>query len=137
MGTLTCLHLQHLKKQTVMLSVICQIHIHILGSLSSISSSIGSGHMGQPSLPTCTSEPWPFMTLLLVYHCSSLLNDFWYTLAIKDQEHPSLEMTQLSRHHSLTFVKFTKIVTLAHFSASSSSNFEDKMFSCFLTYPTQ
>ncbi|KAK3533886.1 hypothetical protein QTP70_032995, partial [Hemibagrus guttatus] len=43
---------------------------NFFSNLSNNSSSVGSDHTGQPSLPTCINEPWPPMTLSPVHHCS-------------------------------------------------------------------
>ncbi|KAK3514424.1 hypothetical protein QTP70_018247, partial [Hemibagrus guttatus] len=37
--------------------------INFFSNLSNSSSSVGSDHTGQPSLPTCITEPWPFDAL--------------------------------------------------------------------------
>ncbi|KAK3532048.1 hypothetical protein QTP86_003544 [Hemibagrus guttatus] len=44
--------------------------MNFFSNLSNSSSSVGSDHKGQPSLPTCINEPWPPMTLSPVHHCS-------------------------------------------------------------------
>jgi len=62
-------------QQTVMHCVFWHLSIrtsiNLLSNLS-YSSSVGSDHTGQPSLPTCINEPWPPMTLTPVHHCSFL-----------------------------------------------------------------
>lgn len=51
------------------------------------STPVGSDHKGQSSLPTCISELWPSMTLLLVDHCSS--DHFWQIMTAAYQDHPT------------------------------------------------
>ena len=43
--------------------------IDIFNNLSNRSSSVGSDHMGRPSLSTCIIESWSPMTLSPVHHC--------------------------------------------------------------------
>ncbi|KAK3512253.1 hypothetical protein QTP70_002286 [Hemibagrus guttatus] len=50
--------------------------INFFSNLSNSSSSVGSDHTGQPSLPTCISEPWPPMTLSPIHHCYPSLDHF-------------------------------------------------------------
>ncbi|KAK3529736.1 hypothetical protein QTP86_000877, partial [Hemibagrus guttatus] len=46
--------------------------INFFSNLSNSSSSVGSDHTGQPSLPTCITEARPPKTLSPVHHCSFL-----------------------------------------------------------------
>lgn len=74
------------------------------------SSSVGSAHTGQLSLPTCISELWLLMTQYLVHRCS-----FFGPLLI-DTDHCRPETAhkscrrsdQSSSHHSLVLVELTK-----------------------------
>ncbi|KAK3569468.1 hypothetical protein QTP86_031437, partial [Hemibagrus guttatus] len=52
----------------------CRTSINFYINLSNNSSSVGSDHTGQPSLPTCINEPWPPMTLSpdsIVLYCKA------------------------------------------------------------------
>lgn len=70
-------------QQTVMLCEFWHLsirtRIHVFGNLSYSNLSLGSDHMGQPSLLTrdpFTDSPFPF------------LDHFWHILTTADQEHP-------------------------------------------------
>ncbi len=64
-------HMQQSVMHCVFWHLSIRTSINFLSNLS-YSSSVGSDHMGQPSLPTCINEPWLPMTLSPV-HRSTLL----------------------------------------------------------------
>ncbi|KAK3556042.1 hypothetical protein QTP70_001853 [Hemibagrus guttatus] len=95
--------------------------INFFSNLSNSSSSFGSDHTGQPSLPTCINEPWPPMALSTVHHCSFLgpllidtdrcrMGTPYKSCSFGDA------LIQSSNHHNLALVNRTQILTLAHFS---------------------
>ncbi|ROI15141.1 PIH1 domain-containing protein 1 [Anabarilius grahami] len=92
---------------------------HMQQTLSYSSSSVGSDHTGQPSLPTCINVL--SMTLSPVHHCSflgPLLIDTDHCRPGTPHKSCSFgdALTQSSSHHNLALIKPAQILTLAHFS---------------------
>ena len=115
--------------------------INFFSSLSSSSSSVGMDHTGQNFLPTLVNEPWPLMTLSLISHCSFLFWDtfdrYWPlpTGNTSKELHYGDSLNQSPSHNRGPCSNPHYIYTYP-FSCLWHINFEDKMFTSCLIYPT-
>ena len=126
-------HMQQTVIHCVLWHLSIRTKINFFNNLSN--RSVGADHLGQPSFPTCISEPWPPMTLSPVHHCSYLRPLLIDTdLCRPGTPHTSWSfgdaVTQSSCHLSLVLIKCIQILVLAHFSCFQHIIFENNMFTC-------
>lgn len=122
--------------QRVFLHLSIRTGINCFSNLNYSSLSHGLDHTGQPTLPTCINQPWSSMTLSPVHRCSFLgpfLIAMDYYSTVRTGNTPQ-ELQYWSRL-AITIWPLSDSLKSLHvptFPASNLSNFENKMFTCYL-----